>query len=172
VDNALIADAKRPAAMLFAETQLFQRLPASDRVLLSQLLRGADKVSEARARLPARRPAETATGVAGAAAAVLVFTTGISDETAAVLVAVVAALPAIISGVVSATRSTAAGALLVGLTPEVASLAKSALTTAASDSDLTKKTRALKDVTESMASWTEVLSAEPGTKAASKAAAD
>jgi hypothetical protein len=126
-------------------------------------------VQEPRTRLPGRRPAETATGVAGVAVAALVFTTGISDEFAAALVAVVAALPGIISAILSTTRATAAGGLLVGMTPEVAALAKSALDAAKAQDDLTKKTTTLKDVTDSMAAWTEVLVAEPGTKAASKA---
>jgi hypothetical protein len=103
------------------------------------------------------------------AVAALVFTTGISDEFAAALVAVVAALPGIISAILSTTRATAAGGLLVGMTPEVAALAKSALDAAKAQDDLTKKSTTLKDVTDSMAAWTEVLVAEPGTKAASKA---
>lgn len=71
------------------------------------------------------------------------------------------------TAIVSVTRSTAAGGLLVELTPEVAGLAKATLAAAAKDNvTLTDKTTALKDVTDSVASWTAVLSAESGTSAA------
>lgn len=125
-------------------------------------------MSEAKKTLPSRRPAEVATGVAGAVAAIIVASTGLSTELASALVVVVGALPSFVSAIVSATRSTAAGGMLVSLTPRVAELAGSALEAAAKDSSsLTEKTATLKDVAESMASWSAVLSAEPGTTAAS-----
>lgn len=119
--------------------------------------------------LTSRRPAEAATGVTGAVVAVLVATTGLSTELATALVAVVAFLPTLVTSVVSATRSTAAGMMLVGLTDDVAGLATTALKAASADSvPLTEKTTALKDVAESISSWSDVLAAEPGTKPAAK----
>ena len=119
--------------------------------------------------LPARRPAETAAGLSAAVVAIVVATTGLSTELATALVVVVGAIPALITAVVSVTRSTAAGKLLVGLTPEVAQLAASALKAASADGVALKdKTVALKDVADSMASWSSVLSAESGTSAASQ----
>jgi redox-regulated HSP33 family molecular chaperone len=100
--------------------------------------------------------------------AIVVATTGLSTELATAFVVVVGALPGIVTAIVSATRSTAAGGLLVQLTPAVADLARSTLEAAKTTNDLTKKTTTLKDVTESMASWSSVLSAEPGTKPAAK----
>jgi len=108
--------------------------------------------------------------LAAAVVAVVVATTGLSTELATALVVVVGALPGIVTAIVNATRSTAAGRLLVDLTPAVADLADSALRAAKTTDDLTKKTTALKDVTESVASWSSVLSAEPGTKPAAKEA--
>lgn len=122
--------------------------------------------------LPSQHPAETATGVAGAVTALVVAATGLSTELSTALVVVVGALPSFVTAIVKSTRSTAAGALLVGLTPEVASLAGSTLTAAsASTVSLTEKTTTLKDVSESMAHWSAVLSAEPGAKAAAGAKA-
>jgi hypothetical protein len=120
-------------------------------------------------KLPEKRPAETATGLAGAVAALIVATTGLSTELATAVVVVVGALPSVVTAVVSVARSTAAGTLLVGLTPEVARLAGSTLV-AAREGSLTEKTTTLKDVTESMASWSAVLSAEPGAKASAEEA--
>jgi len=119
--------------------------------------------------LPSKRPAEAATGLAAAVTAILVATTGLGTELATALVVVVGALPAVVTAIVSATRSTAAGAMLVGLTPEVAHLADSTLKAATESSSLTDKTTALKDVAESIEAWSSVLAAEPGTKAASGA---
>lgn len=121
--------------------------------------------------LPSRRPAETATGLAGAVTALVIATTGLSTELATALVVAVAAIPGAMTAIVSATRTTAAGTMLIGLTPEVAQLAGAALKAASAETvSLTEKTSALKDVAESMASWSEVLSAEPGTGAAASAA--
>ena len=121
--------------------------------------------------LPSRRPTETAAGLAGAVAAILVATTGLGTQLAAALVVVVGALPSVVTAVVSVTRSTAAGTLLVGLTPEVSNLAASTLKAASEGNvSLTDKTTALKNVADSMASWTNVLSAESGTNAAGHAA--
>lgn len=113
-----------------------------------------------------RRPAEALTGAAGAAVAIVVATTGLSTELSTALVIVVGALPGVVTAVVSVSRSTASGGLLVGLTPEVASLAGSTLK-AARDGNvpLTEKTATLKNVAESVASWTAVLAAEPGASA-------
>lgn len=122
-------------------------------------------------RLPSRRPAESATGLAGAVVAILVATTGLSTELATALVIVVGAVPAIVTAIVSTTRSTATGVMLVGLTPEVAGLAGAALRAASEDGvSLTERTTTLKDVAASMESWSAVLSAEPGTSAAAKPA--
>jgi hypothetical protein len=124
-------------------------------------------MSETKKPLPSRRPAEALTGLAGAVAAIIVAGTGLSTELATALVVVVGALPTVVTAVVSATRSTAAGTLLVGLTPEVATLAGSTLKAASEGTvSLTDKTTTLKDVADSLASWTAVLSAEQGTKAA------
>ena len=124
-------------------------------------------MSDTRKPLPSRWPAEAATGLAGAATAIVVASTGLSTELATALIVLVGALPAIVTAVVSTSRSTAAGALLVGLTPEVASLAGSTLRAAGEGTvSLTEKTTTLKDVTESMASWSALLAAEPGAKAA------
>lgn len=121
--------------------------------------------------LPNRRPAEIATGLASAVTALVVASTGLSTELATALVVVVGAIPSLVTAIVNATRATAAGTMLVGLTPEVAELAGSTLKAASADSvSLTDKTTALKDVAESMASWSAVLAAEPGTKAAADAA--
>jgi hypothetical protein len=104
-------------------------------------------------------------------AAILVATTGLGTQLAAALVVVVGALPSVVTAVVSVTRSTAAGTLLVGLTPEVSNLAASTLKAASEGNvSLTDKTTALKNVADSMASWTNVLSAESGTNAAGHAA--
>lgn len=129
-------------------------------------------MSESKKALPSRRPAETATGLAGTVVAIVVATTGLSTELATALVVLVGALPGIMTAIVSVTRSTAAGGLLVGLTPVVAGLAGSALEAASKDTvSLAEKTTTLKDVTESMASWSSVLSAEPGTKPSTEGAA-
>jgi len=96
-------------------------------------------------------------------AAIVVAGTGLSTELATALVVVVGALPSVVTAVVAATRSTAAGTLLVGLTPEIAALAGSALEEA-KKAPLKDKTATLKDVAESVASWSDVLAAEPGTK--------
>jgi hypothetical protein len=128
---------------------------------------GGEVPKDTKGALPSRRPAETATGLTGAVVAIIVATTGLSTELATALVVVVGAVPAIVTAVVSVTRSTAAGALLVGMTPGVAGLARATLRAASEDDvSLTDKTTTLKDVTESMESWSAVLSAEPGTSAA------
>lgn len=127
-------------------------------------------MAETKKSLPSRRPAEAATGLAGAVVAIVVATTGLSTELATALVVVVGTLPGIVTAVVSVTRSTAAGTMLVGLTPEVAGLAGSALK-AAREGTLTEKTTTLKDVAESMASWSTVLTAESGASAAADGAA-
>jgi hypothetical protein len=116
--------------------------------------------------LPQRRPAETATGLAGAAVAILVATTGLSTELATALVVLVAGLPGVVTAIVNLRRSTAAGQMLVNLTPNVAGLATSALAAASAENvSLTDKTTTLKAVTESMASWSDVLIVEPGAEA-------
>jgi hypothetical protein len=113
--------------------------------------------------LPQRRPAETATGVAGAVVAIVVATTDISTELATALVAAVAGVPAIVTRIVNLRRSTAAGQTLVNLTPAVAGLARSTLQAAEGDAvSLTDKTTTLKAATESMSSWSDVLITEPG----------
>jgi hypothetical protein len=115
------------------------------------------------------RPAESTTGVAAAVVAIVVATTHISTELATALVVVVGALPGLVTAVVSATRSTAAGITLVGLTPNVSQLAKSALDAATADTvSLTDKTTTLKNVADSMSSWTSVLAAESGASPAAK----
>lgn len=85
--------------------------------------------------------------------------------------AIVGALPGIITAIVSVTRSTAAGTALVALTPKVTQLAGSALDAGLAQSDASAKTAALKGVTDAMGSWTSVLSAESGATAAAKKAA-
>lgn len=115
--------------------------------------------------LPQRRPAETATGLAGAVVAVIVATTDISTELATALVAVVAGVPAIVTRIVNLRRSTVSGQMLVNLTPSVTGLASSTLKAAQADSvSLSDKTTTLKAVTESMSSWSDVLVTEPGAK--------
>jgi hypothetical protein len=119
----------------------------------------------------ANRPAETTTGLSAAVVAILVATTHLSTGLATALVVVVGALPGFVTAIVSSTRSTAAGDLLVSLTPKVRALAESAL-----DSGLTQnasaqdKTTALTDVTTAIASWNSVLSTESGTTASAKQA--
>jgi hypothetical protein len=119
----------------------------------------------------ANRPAETTTGVSAAVVAILVATTHLSTGLATALVVVIGALPGFVTAIVSSTRSTAAGDLLISLTPKVRALAESAL-----DSGLTQnasaqdKTAALTDVTTAIASWNSVLAAESGTTASAKQA--
>jgi hypothetical protein len=120
----------------------------------------------------ANRPAETATGLTAAVVAVLVATTGLSTPLATALVVVVGALPGLVTAVVSATRSTAAGTLLVGLTPQVKELAESAIADAIAQPATADKPTSLKNIADALASWTAVLSAESGTNAAKKKAAD
>ena len=74
------------------------------------------------AALATNRPAETLTGLTAAVVAILVATTNISTPLATALVVVVGALPGLVTSIVSATRSTAAGTLLVSLTPQVRNL--------------------------------------------------
>ncbi len=114
------------------------------------------------------RPAETATGLTGAVVAILVATTHLSTSLATALVVVVGALPGLITAIVTATRSTAAGVTLVSLTPKVTALADSALDAGIAQGSPTDKTATLKGVTDAMASWTQVLSAESGTSASAK----
>jgi hypothetical protein len=115
------------------------------------------------------RPAETTTGLGAAVVAVVVATTNISTELATALVVVVGAVPGIVTAIVSAARSTAAGVTLVALTPSVRDLAQSTLQAAAeANVTLADKTTTLKNVADSMSSWTSVLAAESGASAASK----
>ena len=119
--------------------------------------------------LATNRPAESTTGLAAAVVAIIVATTHISTELATALVVVVGAVPGLVTAIVSATRSTAAGVTLVELTPSVSELARSTLNAASADSvSLTDKTTALKNVADSMSSWTSVLTAESGASAAAK----
>jgi hypothetical protein len=67
----------------------------------------------------AQRPAETTTGVSAAVVATLVATTHLSTGLSTALVVVVGALPGCLTAIVRATRSTAAGDLLISLTPWV-----------------------------------------------------
>ncbi len=117
------------------------------------------------------RPAETATGLTAAVVAILVATTNLSTPLATALVVVVGALPGLITSIVSSTRSTAAGTLLVALTPKVKDLAESALDAGTTQPSPADKTATLKGVADAMASWTSVLAAESGTSAAAKKAA-
>jgi hypothetical protein len=74
-----------------------------------------------------------------------------------------------VTALVSATRSTAAGVTLVALTPSVRDLAQSTLQAAGeANVSLADKTTTLKNVADSMSSWTSVLAAESGASAASK----
>jgi ABC-type uncharacterized transport system permease subunit len=115
------------------------------------------------------RPAETTTGLGAAVVAVVVATTNISSELATALVVVVGAVPGVVTALVSATRSTAAGVTLVALTPSVRDLAQSTLQAAGeANVSLADKTTTLKNVADSMSSWTSVLAAESGASAASK----
>ena len=118
--------------------------------------------------LATNRPAETATGVTAAVVAILVATTHMSTPLATALVVVVGALPGFVTAIVSATRSTAAGTLLVALTPRVRELAASALDAGAAQQSATDKTATLKGVADAMASWTSVLSTESGATASQK----
>jgi hypothetical protein len=119
----------------------------------------------------AKRPAETTTGVTAAIVAILVATTHVSTGLSTALVIVVGALPGFVTAIVSATRSTAAGDLLVSLTPKVHQLAESALDSGLdSSASAQNKTAALQDVTNAVASWTTVLADEPGAKASAKRA--
>lgn len=117
------------------------------------------------------RPAETATGLTAAVVAILVATTNLSPPLATALVVVVGALPGLVTSIVSSTRSTAAGTLLVALTPQVRELAQSALDAGTEQPSATDKTATLKGVADAMAAWTSVLSAESGASAAAKKAA-
>ncbi len=115
------------------------------------------------------RPAETSTGLVAAVVAILVATTHMSTGLATALVVVVGALPGLITAIVRATRSTAAGVTLVSLTPRVRELADSALQAAtAATVGPADKTTTLKNVADSMAAWSSVLAAESGTTAAEK----
>ncbi len=116
----------------------------------------------------ANRPAETTTGLSAAVVAVLVATLHLSTGLATALVVIVGALPSLVTAVVSATRSTAAGVNLVSLTPTVRELALNALNAGLAESSTTAKTDALKAVTDAMSSWTTVLQAESGVTAAAK----
>jgi hypothetical protein len=119
----------------------------------------------------ANRPAETTTGVSAAIVAVLIATTHLGTGLATALVVVIGALPGFVTAIVSATRSTAAGDLLVSLTPKVHELADSALDTGLSPaSSAQDKSAALTDVTNALASWTAVLTAESGATASAKRA--
>jgi hypothetical protein len=119
----------------------------------------------------AKRPAETTTGVSAAIVAILVATTHLGTGLSTALVVVVGALPGFVTAIVSATRSTAAGDLLVSLTPKVHDLADSALDSGMSPSaSAQEKAAALTDVTNALASWTVILAAEPGAKASAKQA--
>jgi hypothetical protein len=118
------------------------------------------------------RPAETTTGLGAAVVALVVATTNVSTELATALVVVVGAVPAVVTAIVTATRSSAAGITLVELTPSVRNLAHSTLEAAAKeDVSLADKTTILKNVADSMSSWTSVLVVESGASAASKKAA-
>jgi hypothetical protein len=122
--------------------------------------------------LTTNRPAESSTGLAAAVVAIIVATTHISTELATALVVVVGAVPGIVTAIVSATRSTAAGLTLVELTPSVSDLARATLESASAETvSLTDKTTTLKNVADSMSSWTSVLTAESGASAAAKKAA-
>jgi hypothetical protein len=123
------------------------------------------------AALATNRPAETLTGLTAAVVAILVATTNISTPLATALVVVVGALPGLVTSIVSATRSTAAGTLLVSLTPQVRNLAVSALDAGAAQQSPTDKAATLKGVADAMASWTSVLSTESGASASAKKAA-
>lgn len=119
----------------------------------------------------ANRPAETATGVSAAVVAILVATTHLSTGLATALVVVIGALPGFVTAIVSSTRSTAAGDLLISLTPKVRELAESALNSGlAKNASAQDRTAALTDVTTAIASWNSVLSAESGTTASAKQA--
>ena len=119
----------------------------------------------------ANRPAETTTGVSAAVVAILVATTHLSTGLATALVVVIGALPGFVTAIVSSTRSTAAGDLLVSLTPKVRALAESALNSGLADNASAEdKTAALTDVTTAIASWNSVLAAESGTTASAKQA--
>src|ERR1022692_3175092 len=96
------------------------------------------------------RPAETSTGLTAAVVAIIVATTHLSTELATALVVAVGAIPAIVTSIVSATRSTAAGIMLVALTPSVRNLAASTLEAAsAANVTLTDKASTLKNVADS-----------------------
>lgn len=107
-------------------------------------------------------PAETLTGISGAAATLVVWFTDIGDERAAALVLVVTALPAVVTAIVNRTRGVAAAASLVALSDDVTALARTVLTEAQGASvALADKTATLKAVTESMAAWAGVVEAQP-----------
>jgi hypothetical protein len=111
-------------------------------------------------RLASRRPAETVTGTAAAAATLIVAVTGADPAIAAALVAVVGFLPTLVSFIVSTVRRGTQTAVLVDLTGDVATTVKAVLHKTR-DADLKEASDALAGIAATVEAWANLLAVEP-----------
>ena len=108
-----------------------------------------------------RRPAETITLGAGAAAAAISAIVGVDATAAAIIVAAVSLIPGTVSTIVSTSRKVVQGVALVALTDDVAASAKDVLEKARATEDWKGEAEALKSVGAAVGAWSARLASQP-----------
>ena len=113
------------------------------------------------AKLVARHPAETASLGSGAVAALIAAVTGMEATAAALVVGAVGVLPGVVTFLVNTTRKGTQTAVLVRLTPDVATAAKAVLEGSAREGDWKDQADALDRVAGAVSKWADLLVVQP-----------